>query len=177
MVEGLLYYMYNFDYGDHGNSPDHVTALVLNVRMFALADKYLIESLKTLSADKFEARAAAEWQTPAFASAIAEVYGIIPDHETRLKRVVLHEVNKHKSELFGQSPDFKKFRKVMRDNAAFAADVAECLTADKHTTAKTYKCPSQREVFSVDVPEGVRFGCPAGCYTDQPLSWWQKYIV
>ena len=154
--------MYNFDYGDHGNSPEHVPAIVLNVRMFALADKYFIEPLKTLSAGKFEARAASEWQTLAFASAIAEVYSIIPDHEPRLKRIVLHEVNKHKSELLNQSHDFKEFRKVMRDNAAFAADVSESLTTDKHTTAKTYKCPDQGEVFSVDVPEGVRFGCPDG---------------
>ena len=169
--------MYNFDYGDHGNSPNHVTAIVLNLRMFALADKYLIKPLKTLSANKFEGRAATEWQTPAFASAIAEIYSIIPDYEPRLKNIVLHEANNNRSELLSQSHDFKEFREVMRKHAAFAADVSESLTSDKHTTAKTYRCPSQGEVFTVDVPEGVWFGCPAGCYANQALSWWVNCVV
>ena len=54
MVEALLHYMYNLDYGDHDSSPNYIAAIVLNVRMSALADQYLIEPLKTLSADEFD---------------------------------------------------------------------------------------------------------------------------
>lgn len=90
----MLYYLYNFDYGDHGNSQEDAAPIVLDVRMFAIADKFAITPLKKLAAKKFAVRADAEWNTAGFAEAIAEVYDIIPAHEDTLERIVVRVVSK-----------------------------------------------------------------------------------
>jgi hypothetical protein len=45
VIESMLNYMYTSDYGDFSNSQEHVCALVLDVKVFVLADKYFIKGL------------------------------------------------------------------------------------------------------------------------------------
>ena len=108
--------------------------------MFVMADKYLVEALKALSAAKFEARAAAGWRTPGFAAAITEIYNSVPAHDDRLKGIALQEVNKHRGELLKRSFETEAFRKMMRENAAFAADMSE--TGPSHDGTQYTACIS-----------------------------------
>ena len=173
----MLHYLYNIDYGDYGNSQEHVAPIGLDVRMFAFADSYFIEPLKNLSARKFTARAQTNWDTPEFTEAIREVYHIVPEHEDTLKKIVIPLVKKHAGDFFDKSKGFEHFYAVLHDEAEFAAHVSEILAPIGATEAKSYKCPSKGEVFTVAVPAGLRFGCPLDCYTDEPESWWAKYLV
>lgn len=74
-----MHYFYNFEYGepkDHlykKGSTTVISPLLFDVRVFALADRLLIPSLKDLSAEKFTRQAESGWNTPAFAVAISEI--------------------------------------------------------------------------------------------------------
>lgn len=44
-IEAMLSYMYKLDYGDYSNSQEHVAAIVLDAKVFVVADKYFIKPL------------------------------------------------------------------------------------------------------------------------------------
>ena len=133
----MFHYMYHFDYGDYGNSQEHVAAIVLDVRMFALADKYFIAPLKKLSAEKFSKRSETEWDTASFAVAVAEVYEIVPEHEETLRNIVVRVSKEHAKDLLDDSKGYEEFNKVLREKADFAADISVALSAaTSHTSCR-----------------------------------------
>ena len=184
-VDAMLYYLYNWDYHDQGNDQQQVSPIVLDVRVFAIADKFFVEPLKQLSADKFAKRAEAEWTMPNFAMAIAEVYDIIPEHEDTLEQMVVRVVKDHAGDLFDETKRYGHFTKVIRERAELAADVSEALATDigqrygVFKNSALYRCPGNGEEFMVRFKEGTHFNnvtCPCASYSST-LSWWAHYCV
>lgn len=161
---------------------------MLDVRVFAAADKYFLAPLKKLAVDKYTERAEAEWGTDGFASAAAEIYGIVPAHEDALRHTAIRVVKKHAAKLFDEQTDHCSCRKVVREVAAFGADVSQALAlaAKSAPPAKTvfvtqsvgtwYLCPRCSSRFAIATGSMSVFGCPKGCHGFQ-ASVWERYIV
>lgn len=69
--------------------------LVLHTRVYALAEKYDIPSLKQLAKSKFEMAMACFYDSPDFAEAIEEVYCSTIDSDRGLRDVVLEAFKNH----------------------------------------------------------------------------------
>ncbi|KXT03678.1 hypothetical protein AC578_5172 [Pseudocercospora eumusae] len=176
-IEAMLYYMYNLDYGDFSNSPDHVAAIIMDVKVFTIADKYNIKALMDLAAEKFELRCSEQWRESVFADAIKQVYTVAPDHDDRLKRIVIDTVQEHAAQLYGHHNDaYLDFERMGREVAEFSADMCKKLASEDKEEMRTYKCPNQGELFRMSTPTPTTFGCPSGCHRAQTESWWSAHI-
>ncbi len=71
------------------------THLVLHTKVYALAEKYDIPSLKQVSRRKFEMEMACHFDSPDFAEAIEEVYCSTIDSDRGLRDVVLEAFKSH----------------------------------------------------------------------------------
>ena len=69
--------------------------LVLHTRVYALAEKYDIPSLKQLARSKFEMAMACYYDSPNFAEAIEEVYCSTIDSDRGLRDIVLEAFKSH----------------------------------------------------------------------------------
>ena len=143
--------------------------IVLDVKMYAIADKTLVEPLKTLAAKKIEERAKVEWNTPAFADAVSEVYDCTPEDDT-LRSIVVSTVIFHQTELLSKiSSENVIFRKVLMDTE-LGAELALALASGK------YKCPHCSRIFHASVDEGCGFSCPGRCLA-KSVKDWAQYAV
>ena len=86
---------------DYDSLPDVVddleseAHLLLHTRVYAIAEKYDIPSLKQLARSKFEMAMACYYDSPEFASAIEEVYCTTVDSDRGLRDIVLEAFKNH----------------------------------------------------------------------------------
>lgn len=173
VVDAMLHYLYNFDYGDYGIGQEHCPPIVLDVRVFAIAGKYFLANLKDLAAKKFETRAAEEWKGPGFVAAITEAYSIIPEHDDTIRKILVRIAREHASQLLDPEQDHGDLRAVAGEMSAFARDLATAL-ACPHLSGSTYCCPGCDQLFLWDDSNSEEFGCPQGCYLEDRV-WWLTY--
>ncbi|KAH9825474.1 BTB/POZ domain-containing protein [Teratosphaeria destructans] len=187
IVDAILAFLYKGSYGDDGNSQSDCEPIILDARVFIIADKNLIESLKAAAATQFAVRAHKEWNTAGFADAIFEVYENGPAHDRALRDTIMEVVRQHVRELYGDAERYPDFHRVVDEVGDFAADVTRALAnglqlaKNKTQTAddeKTYKCPSCAMTFTIRTSElgSNSLSCPRGCYT-QNLNWWSTSLV
>ena len=174
VVEAFIHYLYNFDYGEYTNRQTDVVPIVLDVRMYAIAEKYFVAPLKKLAADKFETRAQTEWNTPSFADAAAEVYDSTADRSNPIKHTIINIVKKHSNELLNKSKGHAQFLKVLSATTDFGADVSVALATT--IPAKFYKCPNCEHLFSFSKTAPGEFRCPFNCHSGDE-KFWDKYLV
>ncbi|KAK5132424.1 hypothetical protein LTR08_009107 [Meristemomyces frigidus] len=120
-IDAMLGYFYTCDYSDVNES---TSACVLNLRMFALAEKYLVNQLGPLAAKKFTAAAEKDWASDDFANAIQEAYTNTGDTNQLLLGVINDVVTKHVKKLFGREDQVSRFTEVFNTTPAFRASVA-----------------------------------------------------
>lgn len=70
----MMHYFYHSDYHAMDHVSNQTPQLVLDVRIYALADKYFIAPLRILAYSKFKLRLGRDLNKPAFARAVREVY-------------------------------------------------------------------------------------------------------
>ncbi|KAK3684450.1 hypothetical protein LTR37_020258 [Vermiconidia calcicola] len=194
VVEAMLRYLYTGNYGDAGNNASDIPSIVLDVRMYIVADKYFIKSLESAAAIKFSERCSKEWSSPAFAQAVAEVYGSDLESEA-LKAPAVEAIKVNADDLLNQPTRYEDFRKVLRHNGALGEAVSSALTSninelraeqlrrskqDKELRREarcTFKCPRCDAVFTLDVPLGqpCSFNCPREHMSKQDFAWWSTY--
>ena len=194
VVEAMLHYLYHGTYGDAGNATTDLPSILLDVKVFVIADKYFVEPLKAVACRKFGEHCKDEWKTADFAQAVQELYesGV---EDKSLKDVALAAVRIHAKDLLTKNGEFPDIHKAMRETPAFGADVLTDLTAasnafstdiDRPTATSetlremyrwTFRCPNCLSTFSVDIPLGssVEFGCPKGHSRDESFFFWKKY--
>lgn len=188
VVDAILYYCYHFDIKEKENG---LAPLLLLARVFALADKYLIEPLRDLVTEKFHVRADSEWNTDTFIAAMSEVY--IPDFEANnadlLRLNILEVVERHAKELF-HGVEHQNFRAAAAQTPeffmAYSKDVTLAL-APKATLPSVaaitwYRCPGNScrrntTVFGVGslTPKHFHMSCPLRCEKDRNMDWWSTY--
>jgi hypothetical protein len=125
----MIHYFYHLDYEEleakttadlHGSlteppqdslpSPESVS-LVVNAKIYALAEKYLVPGLKALTARKFDIASAKLWDSDDFIEAVQEVYTSTIETDRGLRSIVLRTFHDHqqlieKSEVQGLVKQF-----------------------------------------------------------------------
>lgn len=184
-VDAMISYLYTREYF-HGSFKDGVTPIVLDARVFTIADKYFIPKLKDLAATKFKKRAIAEWDSADFANAVEEIYLAGPAEDRRLHGIVLDVIQGHAKELSKVPETYQRFHGVLVSVGEFSADAFKALALGhtcKEKAAKkvnTYQCPACSTRFAVDLGPsyiGRNFSCPIGCYGQQSTGWWASRTV
>ena len=125
-MEAMLHYMYHGTYVEPGNAPTDLHPVMLDVKMFTIADKYLIKPLKDVASNKFAAHSIDSWKMPEFARAVKELYesGV---KDCTLKAVAIATVKEHAKELLSKKDDYPDVHKALRETPEFGADVLNIL--------------------------------------------------
>ncbi|CAK4000001.1 Hypothetical predicted protein [Lecanosticta acicola] len=176
-VDAMIHYFYNFDYGDYGNGQQDVPGIVLDIRVFLIADKYFITPLAELAVQKFEKRCKDEWSTPEFAEAASKIYEARLAPDGAMKRIIVATVKGHAKALLcrEKNDEISSLANVLK-MTEIGADVSSALIADDKST-KTYKCPGCNKIFSVSIPDGCKFSCPGLCYHNNRAGFWKSHVV
>ena len=174
IVNALIHYFYNFDY-ENAKGLYHVNELVLDVHMFNIADKYLVEPLKKLAASKFDDRAKRLWFTDQFAWAIAEIYKSSAKDIGLLKQTVIKVAIEHRDMLLDEERTIDQVRNVLRKTPDFGADLSMTLAKTKPKQL-WYKCPDCEKIFSL-LEMRYMFRCPYDCSGPQTNYWWKEHII
>lgn len=123
-VACFIHYLYHFDYINFKQTG--ISPIVMDVRMYVVADKYLVEPLKNLAAKKFGDGARGRWNTRAFADAIRKVYESAAK-DSPLKHTIIEVVELHRKDLLDPKRGFDAFHEVLGNVPEFGRDVSVAL--------------------------------------------------
>lgn len=120
----MLLYFYACDYSDAGeNSGD----AIINVLVYAIADKYSVPLLKALAIEKFEDVMSSKhptWNPDAFAGVCIQIYSTTPSSDRGLRDCAKDLMEEHKESLHLN----EAFRSLLRDSLLdgdFVLDVVD----------------------------------------------------
>ncbi|KFY42048.1 hypothetical protein V494_02644 [Pseudogymnoascus sp. VKM F-4513 (FW-928)] len=123
----VLQYMYTGNYTDEPSecleSEGDDLELLKHPRVYALADMFRMEELKTLSCKKFELQLQQHWITDAFPDCIREVYTISMEGSS-IRKAVVDAVFSHKKALVQK----RAFQEVVREVGDFAIELVLKMT-------------------------------------------------
>ncbi|QDS69486.1 hypothetical protein FKW77_006690 [Venturia effusa] len=121
-IHAMLRFLYTGDY-----SNENLT-MQSHLKIYELADKVDVSSLKTLCEEKFKGIAGVDWKDATFPACIKLAYDITPPGSSgeRLRSIVVEIVSEHVKDLLGLDTGFMIMMKGVPD---FAADVVEALSA------------------------------------------------
>ena len=92
----MLYFFYTCNYSDYGQ---HSGDAVINVLVYALADKYDVTTLKSLAKHKFEKAMNDCWNADAFSGIALQIYTTTPSSDRGLRDCAKVLMEKHKGAL------------------------------------------------------------------------------
>ncbi|KAI7257543.1 hypothetical protein KC343_g6462 [Hortaea werneckii] len=175
VIDALLHWLYNFEYDEYGLSQDHQCPMVLDVRVYAAADKYFVPNLKRLAVEKFEKHTKAGWKSDGFANAIPEAYVVVPESDRTLKNIIIDVASAHKAALFHPSKGSEVFKRLTAELPEFGKDllVASNITWIEGEWVK-YRCPGCGMDWAM--PESkTDFTCPRYCIGKRNPSFWEAF--
>ncbi|CAK1364372.1 unnamed protein product [Cercospora beticola] len=158
-VQALLSYIYTADYKtDDSMGSD---AMVFQVRVHTIANKYGLSKLSALAESKFLSIAKGSWASSGFATAIEEMYTVTPGTKKELQYIAIKIAVEYADILLGD--EWSSFARLSRRLPAFAFDLSRELmarkakkteSAEKKTTEKhekrTEKKPKSTEARTED---------------------------
>jgi len=178
----MLSYFYTHDYrGPNLEKCDG--GMLLDARVYAIADKYLIPDLRALAATRFEEGAQSQWSTPNFADAIDELYTERFVDNRKLREVVVEAVRNHATELFGGNQAYEKFVEVHDRTGEFSAACSKALALNmprgsQATPGITYRCANSRcDMRFTTHGEPEYLTCPGSCGAVRHMDWWRQYCL
>lgn len=121
LVEAMISFMYNLEYEICENKleVDHeASAMLFDVHMYQMADKYEIPSLKEVSMNGFRSLATRYWNLRLFSHAIVEVYSTTPRQDRGLRNIVIEISNQHRYDLSKR----EDFLEAIEATPTFAVD-------------------------------------------------------
>ncbi|KAI0996794.1 hypothetical protein K3495_g11389 [Podosphaera aphanis] len=125
-----LEYLYTGDYSDKISTTKLTDdpRLLIDVRVYALADKFSIEGLKTLSEIKFEKRIQDCQMDSAFITCVREVYKNTHSADSEMRHVVVEAITSKSKEMAkdpfkdGFQQNIFRFRLLIREGGDFAEE-------------------------------------------------------
>ncbi|KAI1495165.1 BTB/POZ protein [Biscogniauxia mediterranea] len=99
------------------NSPS-TPNIVTHVRVYSLAEKYLVEGLKRIACDKFKAEVARQWSSQDFLDAVREAYTSTIESDRGLRDVITSAFYDHPTLL-----DKQDTQQLLRDLNALSVDL------------------------------------------------------
>lgn len=98
-----------------------------NIQVYALAEKYDVQPLKSLAAKRFKIGITGQWETDDILMVLAEVYNTTPNTDRQLRDDILPVCARYSDELIV----LPEFHEMLRNDGALAVDVARMLHKDK----------------------------------------------
>lgn len=121
-VEAMLRFLYGSGYDVvNTDDPTHLTPILFHIRVYAIADKYDIPTLKLRAQEKFNNVIMNFLKTDEFARVIAEIYSTTVPTDRGLRDKVVELAYVYRRELL----DKKSFVHVLEETAGFAADLVQ----------------------------------------------------
>ncbi|CAG8265744.1 unnamed protein product [Penicillium nalgiovense] len=117
IVEAMIRSFYGLHYDI--NQPPQMCPLLFNVKVYAIADKFEVEYLKTQAKLTFVTLAQDYWNSDEFLTAAFEVYTTTPKLDRGLRDVVVAVCQKHRKEL----RERKAFEKLVEETPGLATDI------------------------------------------------------
>ncbi|KAI8626743.1 BTB/POZ domain-containing protein [Xylariaceae sp. FL1651] len=132
-------FMYTGEYSEDphpGLSALDDDILTKHVRVYALADMFLMENLQKHALKKFESTIREQWVHEEFPNCVREIYESTPENNRGLRDIVLNTTREHLSELW-EKTDFKG---LVSNGGDFVVDLIGSLVTSKRTfpTTKTF---------------------------------------
>lgn len=121
LVEAMISYMYNLEYEICENKLEEdnkASAVLFDVQMYQMADKYDIPSLKNVCKEGFRYSASKDWNLRLFSLGITEVYSTTPRGDRALRDIVVEISAAHEYDL-SKRVDFLE---AIEATPAFAVD-------------------------------------------------------
>ena len=124
IVDRMIDYLYRLDFDDQPSSANNKALegrLVINARVYAIAEKYELCSLKDVAKEKTVAALGDEWNTESFLMALEIAWTTTPISDRALRDCFIPVIGQHKDDLHKK----EGFLEVMRANGDLAVDVVE----------------------------------------------------
>ena len=102
----MLCYLYTLDYCDTPYHNGGLPSFLVHAKVWVIAEKYNIHSLKTLANKKFQAKVKHGWEDDGFDLASKEIYISTPEADHNLKDLVCN-VTQESVEVLLRQPDFR----------------------------------------------------------------------
>ena len=173
-VEAMLRFMYTSEYDASGSAENSASPMVSNVKVYSIADKYDVPSLKSQAEQKFRTTVETCWNMDDFPYAVAEVYNSTTSIDRGLRNVVVEVACKHINELLSK----QGFRDVLEEITGFASDMVQHLATSpgksEIRSQTKYQCPSCLRQWEATLDPGVTYYC---MYCNRGHSNWNSYIV
>lgn len=160
----MLNFLYHFDY-QASTSP-----MIFNAKVYSIADKYNIPTLKSQAIEKSRKSVETCWSMDDFPHAIREIYSSTPGNDRGLRDLVVKIACEH-METLSERPEF---RILLEEACGFAADVVLFMAKDRFEHIKTHKCPHCLNSWEGVAPSGTNYYCLhcGNCRSD-----WEAYVV
>lgn len=166
--------------------------MIINIKVFVAADKYLVPALRDRAKDKFLLRVRTGWFTVAFPKAVKLAYDYI-DENTQVLRDIIGETVYDKAEHLFNGPGedgFEDFIAVAMEAPQLLVDHAKRLAGKAPPSGTSpagvdwYQCPGTyckkySTVFSVskDAPGKSSVQCPLKCSVPQKKDYWIRHRI
>jgi len=102
VLQAMLHWMYKSTYDDdNGNNPSRCSAIVFNVQVYAIANKYNVSELKDLALASFTAQAGDHWDEAEFTQALRLTHDDdkFPQHDTAMAEAARAQLRVHAGDL------------------------------------------------------------------------------
>jgi hypothetical protein len=127
IVEKLVQYFYVGDYTglseEDKNAYPEMSELQLHARVFALADKYDVQSLCDLSAEKYSSRLQDHVDVVEFLHSVPDVYNLTPPPVERLRILFLFSARKRLENALQDSSHSQIYDSITSQVPAFTKDL------------------------------------------------------
>jgi len=128
-VEAMIQYLYTLEY--ISTTTGLLSQIILDVRVYVLADKYLVPGLREWAAQSFNDNAFDLWFTPDFLAAVREVYRTTAANKTNpLKQSIVKVAMGYAGSLLRPFGDSKGFVLVLEDIAELGKDLSIALSRE-----------------------------------------------
>ncbi|KAJ9194390.1 hypothetical protein DTO164E3_5368 [Paecilomyces variotii] len=149
-VEAMVHFMYGFNYNNSGSEHGRVSPMLLNVKVYQVADKYDIPKLKAQAKENFTVAINKCWEMDDFPTAIEDAYSTTTSADRGLRDPLVSLSLEHIDILL----DNEDFKQALRNTLGFAADLVQ-----RNAKGKLYLCPCCTNEFYVGASSSFRY-CP-----------------
>lgn len=158
---------------------------MFNLQVFALAEKYFVDSLLTSAAEKFDWAVRDNWDEDIFTSAVEEWHAITRDPGKILGKAIVNIIMSQRAKLFNPTRKSSRFTEVMNEIPWLGTETARALSVQmesESTGMAVYRCPMPTcgEMFQADMAPSKKFKLSClRCHRDSDMKYstWRKHLV
>jgi len=168
----MLHWMYKSTYDDdNGNNPSRCPAIVFNVQVYAMADKYNVTELKEFALEAFTAQAEGHWDEAEFVQALRLMHDDdkFPQHDTDMAEAASAQLRVHAKDLMKSKEVISTIGQVGSIGSQMLLAIYDIDSVENDKRVKKYKCTHCHNAIMMDCVKSASAGY---CYfCDQHINW------